>query len=532
VVRSTSLTTRLARSAGLISIATVASRVLGLVRDRVLAHFFGAGDAMDAYNVASRLPNLVRDLFAEGAMSAAFVPTFTRELGAKGKERAWRLGSQTLNALGIVTGLIVIMGVVFAWPLSTFYAGSFAEVPGKLELTASLTRVMFPFLTLVAVAVALMGMLNSLGRFFIPALSPATFNVAIVVSVLLISPLLARLGIHPIYAVAIGTILGGLGQIALQVPALRAEGFRHTWRLDLRDPALREILTLMGPATVGVAATQINLMVSTILATGEGRSAVSWINYAFRLMYLPIGLFGVSIATAALPDLSRHARESIDDFRQTISYGLRMMLMLNVPACVGLVVLASPIVGLILESGAFTQTDTIATAGALVYYAPGLLGYSAVKIMTPGFYALRDARTPVLVSLLAIATNVVLNVWLVQILGYLGLALGTALAAIVNAVVLLVLLRRRIGGLDERRLVVAFGKIALASIVMGIAAWSVERALWTVAPGVWWFPRAIRVGSAIGVALVVLAGAARILRIREFEEAFRKVLLRVKRSAN
>jgi putative peptidoglycan lipid II flippase len=524
------LTTRLARSAGLIGIATIASRILGLVRDRVLAHFFGAGDAMDAYNVAARIPNLVRDLFAEGAMSAAFVPTFTRELTARGKEHAFRLGSQTLNALLIVTGIIVVLGIVFAWPLSTFYAGSFEEVPGKLALTASLTRIMFPFLTLVAVAVAMMGMLNALGRFFLPALSPAMFNVAIIFSALVISPLAERFGIPPIYGVAIGTLLGGVGQIALQWPVLRAEGFRHRWRLDLRDPALREVLVLMGPGTIGIAATQINLLVNTMLATGQGTGAVSWLNYAFRLMYLPIGLFGVSIATAALPDISRHAAtKSVDDFRQTISFGLRMMLMLNVPACVGLIVLATPIVGLILESGAFTQTDTIATAGALVYYAPGLLGYSAVKIATPAFYALRDARTPVLVSVLAIVSNLVLNVSLVQMLGYLGLALGTALAALVNAGVLLALLSRRLGGLDERRLTTAFAKITLASTVMGLAAWGVEYALWTIIPGTRWVPRGIRVVSAIVVAIVVLAGAARILRIYEFEEAFRRVLQRLTR---
>jgi putative peptidoglycan lipid II flippase len=525
------LTTRLARSAGLIGIATITSRILGLVRDRVLAHFFGAGDAMDAYNVAARIPNLVRDLFAEGAMSAAFVPTFTRELTTRGKEHAWRLGSQTLNALFVVTGLIVVLGIVFAWPLSTFYAGSFEEVPGKLTLTASLTRIMFPFLTLVAVGVAMMGMLNSLGRFFLPALSPAMFNVAIILSALLIAPLAARFGIAPIYAIAVGTLLGGLGQIALLWPILRGEGFRHHWRLDFRDPALREVLVLMGPGTIGIAATQINLLVNTILATGQGTGAVSWLNYAFRLMYLPIGLFGVSIATAALPDISRHAAsKSTEDFRQTISFGLRMMLMLNVPACVGLVALAAPIVGLILESGAFTETDTIATAGALVYYAPGLLGYSAVKIVTPGFYALRDARTPVLVSMLAIFTNLVLNVSLVQVLGYLGLALGTGLAALVNAAVLLALLRRRLGGLDERRLVIAFVKIALASVVMGLAAWSVELALWSIVPGTRWLPRGIRVVSAIVVALVVLAGAARVLRIQEFEEAFRRVFQRLTRS--
>jgi putative peptidoglycan lipid II flippase len=514
------LTTRLARSAGLIGIATIASRILGLVRDRVLAHFFGAGDAMDAYNVAARIPNLVRDLFAEGAMSAAFVPTFTRELTARGKAHAFRLGSQTLNALLIVTGIIVVLGIVFAWPLSTFYAGSFEEVPGKLALTASLTRIMFPFLTLVAVAVAMMGMLNALGRFFLPALSPAMFNVAIIFSALVISPLAARFGVPPIYGVALGTLLGGIGQIALQWPMLRAEEFRHRWRLDLRDPALREVLVLMGPGTIGIAATQINLLVNTVLATGQGTGAVSWLNYAFRLMYLPIGLFGVSIATAALPDISRHAAtKSTDDFRSTISFGLRMMLMLNVPACVGLVALATPIVGLILES-----------AGALVYYAPGLLGYSAVKIATPAFYALRDARTPVLVSVLAIVSNLILNVSLVQVLGYLGLALGTALAALVNAGVLLAVLRRRLGGLDERRLAIAFAKITLASAVMGLAAWGVEHALGTILPGTRWVPRGIRVVSAIGVALVVLAGAARILRIYEFEEAFRRVLQRLTRS--
>jgi putative peptidoglycan lipid II flippase len=531
VVRSTFLTSRLARSAGLIGIATITSRVLGLIRDRVFAHFFGAADAMDAFNVAARIPNLVRDLFAEGAMSAAFVPTFTRELTTRGREAAWRLGSHALNALAIVTSIIVVLGMTFARPLSTFYAGSFDAVPGKLELTASLTRIMFPFLTLVAIAVALMGMLNSVGRFFIPALSPAMFNVAVILSALLLSPLLAEFGIHPIYGIAIGTLLGGVGQIALQWPTLRAEGFRHRWQLDLRDPALREILVLMGPGTIGVAATQINLFVNTVLATGQGTGAVSWLNYAFRLMYLPIGLFGVSIATAALPDISRHAaRESLPEVRQTISYGLRMMLMLNVPAAVGLVALAVPIVGLILESGAFTDTDTIATAGALVYYAPGLLGYSAVKIATPSFYALRDARTPVLVSILAVATNLVLNITLVRILGYLGLALGTALAALVNAGVLLVLLRRRLGGLDEGRIAVAFGKIAIASAVMGFAAWSVERALATALPSDWWVLRAIRVFSAIAVSLVVLAGAARALRIREFDDAARRVLQRLKRS--
>lgn len=531
MVLSNPLTTRLVRAAGLIGIATMASRLLGLARDRTYAHFFGAGDAMDAFIVASRIPNLVRDLFAEGAMSAAFVPTFTRYLTTHGKEAAWRLGCRVINALLLVTGVVVVIGILFARPLTELYAGQFASVPGKLELTAALTAILFPFLTMIAVAVALMGMLNSLGRFFIPALSPALLNVAVILTVFILVPLSDRLGMRPVYALAIGMLIGGIAQIAVQWPVLRREGYRHQWVLDPRDRGLREILALMGPGTIGVAATQINLFVNTQLATGQGTGAPSWLSYAFRLMYLPIGLFGVSIATAALPDISRHAaRESLTEVRATISRGLRMMLMLNVPATVGLVVLASPIVGLILQSGAFDDTDTIATAAALMYYAPGLVGYSAVKIATPSFYALRDARTPVVVSLLAIATNVTLSLMLVQALGFLGLALGTALAALVNAAVLLVLLHRRLGGLDERRIAVAFLKITLASLVMGLAAWGIERAMWSVAPGFSLFARAVRVFTAIGVAIGVLAVSARAIRIGEFEEALRRVLGRLKRA--
>jgi putative peptidoglycan lipid II flippase len=205
---------RLARSAGVFGLATITSRVLGLVRDQVLAFYFGAGDANDAYRVASRIPNLVRDLFAEGAMSAAFVPTFTRELTLNGRERAWQLASSVINALLIVTGIVVIAGVIFAEPLVRLYASDFAEVPGKLELTIYLTRISFPFLTLVAVAAALMGMLNSLGHFFIPALSPAMFNVAVIVMSVTLIPLAPAMGIAPITIVAIATLVGGIGQLA------------------------------------------------------------------------------------------------------------------------------------------------------------------------------------------------------------------------------------------------------------------------------------------------------------------------------
>jgi putative peptidoglycan lipid II flippase len=506
------------------------SRILGLVREQVMAFLFGAGSATDAFNVAFRLPNLVRDLFAEGAMSAAFVPTFTSRLTHAGKADAWQLGRQIITALLLVTGVLVLIGMVAAEPIVRLFAARFADVPGKLELTVQLARIMLPFLTLIALAAAMMGMLNSLRHFFIPALSPAMFNVGWIVCALTLTPVMPRLGLDPVVALAIGVIVGGIGQVALQWPPLRREGFRYRPMLDPHDPALREVLRLMGPGVIGLAAVEFNLVVNTILATGEGDAAVSYLSYAFRLMYLPIGLFGVSVAMAAVPEISRYAaRDDLASMRVTVSKGLRLMLMLSVPATFGLIVLATPIIALLFEYGKFDATDTAATAGALAFYAPGLLGYAAVKIAVPSFYALKDSRTPVLVSMMSIVVNLVLNVSLVRILSYRGLALGTGLAAIVNASVLLWLLRGRLGGIEGRRLVIAIAKIVAASLVMAGAAYFVHLRLAESAPGDIAFARAVRVGTSILVALVVLAAAARLLRIEEFNEALSRVSRRFKR---
>ncbi len=507
------------------------SRVLGLVREQVVAYLFGAGHSVDAFNVAFRIPNLLRDLFAEGAMSAAFVPTFTRCLTLKGKDAAWRLANSVLNALLLVTMMLVVAGIVFAPALVHAFAGQYASVPGKIELATTLTRIMFPFLALVAVAAALMGMLNSLGRFFIPALSPAMFNVATILCAFALVPLMPRLGLPAIAAIAVGTLLGGLGQIAIQWPALRTEGFRYRPILDLRDEGLRRIFILMGPGLIGLAGVQINLFVNTVLATGQGEGAVSWLNYAFRLMYMPIGLFGVSVATAALPAVSRHAaREEFDGMRQTFSSALRLMLMMNVPATAGLMALATPIVALLFQHGRFTAADTAATASALVCYSIGLVGYSAVKLAVPTFYALHDSRTPVIVSGVTVLINVILNVTFVRYLGFRGLALGTALAALVNAGLLLVLLRRRLKSLDGKRVAVALVKIVTASAVMALASWWIAQWSSNTFPGPGAMRGLIRVGLSIGGGCLVLAAAARLLSIAEFQQAVRVVTNRLRPS--
>jgi putative peptidoglycan lipid II flippase len=519
---------RLARSAGLIGTATMASRILGLVRDQILAYYFGAGHAMDAFNVAFRVPNLFRDLFAEGAMSAAFVPTFSRRLATEGRTAAWRLGNIVINALIGVTLVLVVLGLVFARPIVTVFAEHYAAVPGKIELAVALARLTFPFLTFVAVAAACMGMLNSLRRFFIPALSPAMFNVATILIIPALVPLFRTWGIQPIFAAGVATLVGGAAQVALQWPALRHEGFRYRLIAAPRDPGLREFMVLMGPGTMGLAAVQINVLVNMLLATGQGAGAISWLNYAFRLMYMPIGLFGLSIATAALPSLSRHA--AVDDLaamRRTLSSGLRMMMILNIPATIGLIALAQPIVSLLFERGSFTAADTAATAAALVYYAPGLIGYSAVKIAVPSFYAIHESRTPVLVSAATVAINIGMNLTLVRVLGYRGLALGTAVSAIINAGALLWVLRRRLGGLDDRRMGLTFAKVLVAAVVMGVGAWGAERWLHVLMPGASTLSRLVRVGTSIGTGLVLLAASARAFRLAEFDEAISLVVRRI-----
>jgi putative peptidoglycan lipid II flippase len=463
-------------------------------------------------------------------MSAAFVPTFTKRLATAGKESAIRLGNNVVNALLLITSILVVLGVVFAEPLVGAFASQYGDVPGKLELTVFLARIMLPFLTFVALAAACMGMLNAFHHFFIPALSPAMFNVASIVCAVAFVPLMPMVGLPPVAAIAIGTLVGGFAQWAIQWPLLRSEGFRYRPVLDTRDEGLRHILLLMGPATLGLAATQVNVFVNTWLATGEGTGPVSWLDYAFRLMYLPIGLFGVSIATATMPTVSRHlAVNDEPSVRRTVADGLSLMMMLNVPATVGLVTLAEPIVRLMYERGQFAAADTAATAAALQFYALGLLGYSVVRISSPTFYALGQSRTPVTISVTTVLLNAALNLVLVRVLGYQGLALGTSIAALFNGCTLLFLLRRRLHGIEGRRIGVSLLKITVASALMGAVAAASHAQLTGWIPGGALLPQIIRLAITIAISLGTLALAAHLLRIDEFRQGLALVLRRLGR---
>ena len=521
---------KLAKSAGMIGVATMSSRVLGMVRDMVQAHYFATGLAADAFVVATRIPTLLRDLFAEGAMSAAFVPTVSRYLEQGGKPAAWRLGSQVINALLIVTGVLVLIGIALAGPITWAYTNeAYHQIPGKLALTVLLTRINMPFLMLIAIAAAFMGMLNALRRFFVPAMSPTMYNVVFILCTIVFVPVFTAMGIQPVMALSLGMLLGGVAQIVSQWPAIRREGYRHQWVLDWKDPGLRQVLVLMGPGSIGVAAAQVNILVNTLLATGIA-GAPSALSYAFRLMYMPVGIFGVSIATAAIPELARQAATaSYDDMRKTLSWGMRLMLVISVPASIGMMVLSTPIIELIYKGGQFGSRDVFLVSQSLLFYAPGIVGYSLVKILSPSFYSMRDARTPVTVSVITILTNLVLNYALVHRLGFQGLALGTAIAANVNAALLFILLSRRLNGLDGLHILGVLTRVLLASAAMAAAAYVVEARLHAWFPAASLYAHLIRVFGGIGAGVAVFATAAWLLRIAEFRDAVSRILRKVRK---
>jgi len=471
------------------------------VREQVFAVSFGAGKELDAFITAFRIPNLMRDLFAEGALSAAFVTTFSQTLAREGEAAAWRLASLVINALVLVVGGIMLIGIAASPLIVAWIAPGFDAIPGKTALTVEMARLMFPFLLMVALAAVAMGILNSRNVFGIPASASSFFNLGSVVGGLACAYALAPDFVRPalgiatrtagyapgsqmaaraITGMAIGTLIGGVLQFVVQIPSLRRVGFRHRAVLTLQDPGLRRVLALMAPAAIGAAAVQVNVLVNNNFASYLGNGPVSWLNVAFRFMQLPIGLFGVAVASVALPVVSRHAAygDSVA-MRRTIADGLELALLFSVPAACGLVVLGEPVIGLIYEHGRFTAADTHEAARALVGYAVGLAGYAGVKVVVPAFYALGDVRTPVKVSVMSIVVNYLLNWTLVRALsfGHTGLALSTSAVAVVNFIWLFAVLGRRLGGTDGRRLARTLLRIAVAAVVMSFVVHGVDALL-------------------------------------------------------
>ena len=525
---------KLTRSAGTVSLGVMVSRVLGLVREQILAYLFPARTGLDAFYAAFRIPNLLRDTFAEGALSKAFVATFSEIEKKEGREQALRLASVVLNALILVVSALTLAGIVYAdvivdavTPGAGFDVALSADesfgFATKRDLTVGLTRVMFPFILLVSAAALVMGILNAQGRFFVPALASAFFNVGSVTVGLLGYYLAPRFGQHPAMGMAVGVLAGGGLQLLAQLPTLFRLGYRYRPIISFRDPWLGRVARLFGPGAIVASTVQVNVLVNQIFAS-RGEGWLAWITQSFRILHLPIGLVGVAISAATLPALSRAvAASDTAEFRNTFSHATRLVLLFMVPATVGLVVLAIPIVRLIFEQGRFGPEDTIEVAGALRCYAVGLISFGAVKIVTDGFYAIQDVRAPLVVSLLSMGANALLN-WLFVVelgLDHRGLALATSGTMTVSLILLWVLFRRRsrLGRLDGRRTVTTLAKTAAASSVMGGLSYATFLALdGTFGHHAIW-ARLLQVGLAIGVALLAYFIGCKLLRVRELDQA-------------
>ncbi len=416
------------------AIATFFSRILGLVREQVMAAYFGASGVTDAFLVAYRIPNLLRDLFAEGAFSSAFVPTFVeanQESREAGRELMWSL----FWLLTMVTGVICIGIMIFAPQLISIFAPAFVNDPDKFELTVNLTRIMAPFLTCVSIAALFMGVLNSLKVFFMPALAPAFYNIMSILSMLTLSSFIASRGYHPIYSLGIGAMLGGFMQAAVQVPLIWSRGLRPMWPKVFWTTRAKKILRLIGPGLIGFAATQVNLLITTILATSTIVGATSWLNYSFRLFQLPVGILSVSIGNSNLVHFSEAwKKKDVASAKQSLATSYYLSFLTVMPAFVVLYCLSDEIVNLIFERGRFSRESTLMTAEALRMYALGLPFYGVYKIWVPTFYALDRQKIPVIGSILSIIFNIAFCLSLTPFYGFKILALGTTLSVLVNSV--------------------------------------------------------------------------------------------------
>lgn len=494
---------RLARAAGVVGFFTFLSRLTGLLRDMVIGYLFGAQGAADAYFVAFRIPNLLRRLTAEGALTVAFIPVFTNTLAKEGKEEAAKVSNIIFTFVSLLLGLITLLGIVFAEPLTRLFAPGFLGDPKKFNLTVLLTQWMFPYILMVSLVALAMGVLNSLRHFMAPATSTVLFNLSTIACAIALSPLLKE----PVLSLAYGVLFGGLAQLLFQIPYLSRHGMFPNFDFDFRHPALGRLLYLMGPAVFGAAVYQINVLVSTILASLLPGGSVSYLYYADRFLEFPVGIFAIALGTAALPSFSSLvAKGDIVELRATLTYSLRLVNFISLPATLGMIAVAIPIFALFFQRGAFDAATTRHTAIALIYYSLGLWGISGTKLVVPVFYALEDTRTPMWVGFLSFVINLLASivlmgevapgessVWFIASgitrlsaqfgvfsLAHGGLALATSISSTFNFLVLLFLLHRRLEGLPLREIFISFFRnFTNAFLTVLPLLWIAQKIDWT-----------------------------------------------------
>jgi putative peptidoglycan lipid II flippase len=521
------------KAAGIIGLAVMCSRLLGLAREQIFAALFGGGGAMDAFTAAFRIPNLLRDLFAEGALSTAFVATFSKTIARGGDDAAWQLANKVATLTAVVLGVLCVAGMVFSVQLVALLAPGFG--PEKAALTAQLTRIMFPFILLVSLAALVMGMLNSKSVFGMPAMASSFFNIGSIVGGvalgLWIDP---HFGPRALLGLGVATVIGGALQLAVQLPSLARVGYRFRPDFRWRDAGVKAILLLMGPSVIAASTTQFNVLINSMFASTLGDGPIFWLSIAFRLMQLPLGLFGVALGTVTLPLLSRLVvAGQMTAFRTELAHAMRLALLLTIPSTVGLMMLAEPIISVLYQHGKFNAIQAAQAAGALRFYAIGLAGYATLKVLVNAFYALDRRKTPMFVSFLAVALNLLFN-WIFTFRlgwGFRGLAFSTGCIATVNFLLLYALMRRHLGGLESRRMLAMLAKAAVAA--GALAAVCAASSHWLLAD---WATQSFlsKLGALLGTVIVgalVFAGCGAALHIEELKELQGAIKRRLRRAA-
>ncbi len=517
------------RAAGIVSIFTFLSRILGLARDILIASFFGSGMSADAFFVAFRIPNLLRRLFAEGSFSVSFIPVFTEYLQNRSRDEAFLLARIVLTFLVLILTIITILGIIFSPLIVRIIAPGFGGMGEKYALTVLLTRIMFPYIFLVSVLALFMGILNSLRHFAAPAMAPVFLNLSMIAALVFLAPSMGT----PTVGLAIGVIGGGILQLALQIPFLMDKGLSFAPKWNLWHPALKKIGMLMLPTIFGSAIYQINQLVGTLLASLLREGSISYLYYADRLVQFPLGVFAIAISTAVLPSLSREAADGdLVRLKETLSHALRLTMFITIPAMIGLIVLRQPIIRLLFQRGAFDSDTTKMTAQALLYYSLGLWAFAALRVFVSAFYSLQDTKTPVKVAVVAMLANIVFSLILMGPLKHGGLALALSLASTLQLCMLIFLLRKRLGGIDGRVVMGSMVRCFLSSLVMGLCiyflalkllAGSITRDIFTLA---------------LGVLIIVCAGfvvyfiSAKVLGSKELSSLIKALKVSRKRSFN
>jgi len=495
-----------------VSIGTFISRITGLIRLQVIAYFFGYSQATDAFWLAFSLPNLLRALLAEGALSSAFVPVFSEYCSTRGEREAWRLVNNIFSLLLLITGSVVLLGVFFAPFYIPYFAIGFRGNPAQLNLTVYLVQLMWPFLLFISLAALVMAVLNCKGHFTSPAFAPVFFNFSLIISAII---LISRVGI---YSLAIGVIFGGALQLFVQFPSLIKKGFKYQFIISWKDEGVRRVFKLIVPAILGSITLQISVLITRIFASTLPVGSISGLQYAMRLIQFPLGLFPIALSTVIFPHLSSLAAvKDIEGVRESVGMGIKILSFLLIPSSVGLIMLRKELVAVLFQHGAFSLQDTLITSQALFGYCLGLFAMGAVMILTRAFYSLQDVVTPLKVFILSLLVNIAFNFILIRPLKHQGLALATSLSVIFNMGLLTFWLKRRLGSIGGYSLLISILKACLASTLMGGGIYLLSLLFNLLNPDFSFFWMVVYIIFSLVLGVGIIAASSYLMKIEEFK---------------